>query len=334
MATIELHVKDDAPLRHPVWGVDSIFGSGAQSETSSDGFSTSCGSELGFTITETESDVTGGGGEEEEEDFIAELTRQMADYMLRDDDDGGGGEKPILPQEKPSNGSSICYYDNRGLFESGSAVQPSFMLNDSIRPIEVYKLQNQPSVVEQGIQIASRGRRSKKAGSTRRRKARTESQPDPKDRAQQPSSKKSPRMGGEKVNPVENGSGMQAILIGGSGLRNKSHTVGTGVFLPRVINQHPTETVKKSGCSTALVPVRVLQALQLHFNQTEAAVSQSNACIPSTPSPIPYRNPVFDGRKKGFILSQGERRKTGDTHLLPTKEMSSHEDQLPQEWIY
>lgn len=63
------------------WGNDSLFGSYGWSEhSSSSGLSSPFGSELGSTETdETES--------EEDEDFIAQLTRQMADYMLKDDDD-------------------------------------------------------------------------------------------------------------------------------------------------------------------------------------------------------------------------------------------------------
>lgn len=83
MASPELHAKDDSPLRLPVWGVDSIFG--ISETSSSDGFSTSFGSELGSTGTETESEDGGGG--EDDDDFIAELARQMADYMLQDEDE-------------------------------------------------------------------------------------------------------------------------------------------------------------------------------------------------------------------------------------------------------
>lgn len=63
------------------WGNDSIFGTyGLSEHSSSSGLSSPFGSELGSTETdETES--------EEDEDFIVQLTRQMADYMLKDDEE-------------------------------------------------------------------------------------------------------------------------------------------------------------------------------------------------------------------------------------------------------
>ncbi|KAL8548873.1 hypothetical protein ACS0TY_007946 [Phlomoides rotata] len=60
------------------------------------------------------------------------------------------------------------------------------------------------------------------------------------------------------------GSGMRAVFLGGSGSRNGSS--GTGVFLPRVATKS-VEPKKKSGLSTVLIPTRVLDALELHFNR-------------------------------------------------------------------
>lgn len=64
------------------WGNASIFGTYGWSEqhSSSSGLSSPLGSELGST----ETDETESG---EDEDFIAQLTRQMADYMLNDDEE-------------------------------------------------------------------------------------------------------------------------------------------------------------------------------------------------------------------------------------------------------
>ncbi|XP_031111024.1 uncharacterized protein LOC116015146 [Ipomoea triloba] len=344
MASPELHAKDDSPLRLPVWGVDSIFG--ISETSSSDGFSTSFGSELGSTGTETESEDGGGG--EDYDDFIAELARQMADYMLQDEDesfeDDNGVQVP--PEYFPKfmqpcgcgyegkwcncNASSVCYYDNKELLESDSvtANQTAFMFNDSTRPIEVYRLKNQPSVIKQGHNSASRGRRAKAGELTQQRKTLTESQLEHKDapppQKQKYGSKKGHRRGGGKANPIKTGSGMQAIFLGRSGHRNDSHSGGTGVFLPRGTNQHPTEPKKKSGCSTVLIPVRVLQALQLHFNHMDASSSRSNICTP---------NHLDHDSKTRDLLSEGLRQAT-DIQLQPTNEMNTHEMQLPQEWTY
>lgn len=72
----DLHGKEPPLLPPPIWVADSLFGS----ENSSSGLSTPFGS-VGSTRTETESD------DDEGEDFLAELTRQMAGYMLQDEDD-------------------------------------------------------------------------------------------------------------------------------------------------------------------------------------------------------------------------------------------------------
>nr|GMD64406.1 6-methylsalicylic acid synthase [Ipomoea batatas] len=333
MASPELHAKDDSPLRLPVWGVDSIFG--ISETSSSDGFSTSFGSELGSTGTETESEDGGGG--EDDDDFIAELARQMADYMLQDEDESFEDDNgvQIPPEYSPKfmqpcgcgyegkwcncNASSVCYYDNKELLESDSvtANQTALMFNDSTRPM---KLKNQPSVIKQGHNSASRGRRAKAGESTQQRKTLTESQLEHKDapppQKQKYGSKKGHRRGGGKANPIKTGSGMQAIFLGRSGHRNDSHSGGTGVFLPRGTNQHPTEPKEKS--------VRVLQALQLHFNHMDASSSRSNICTP---------NHLDHDSKTRDLLSEGLRQAT-DIQLQPTNEMNTHEMQLPQEWTY
>ena len=57
-------------------------------------------------------------------------------------------------------------------------------------------------------------------------------------------------------------SGVKAVFVDGSGSRTGSG--GTGVFLPR---GHGTvvESRKKSGCSTVIIPARVVEALKVHF---------------------------------------------------------------------
>ncbi|XP_071701112.1 uncharacterized protein [Rutidosis leptorrhynchoides] len=55
------------------------------------------------------------------------------------------------------------------------------------------------------------------------------------------------------------GSGMRAVSLGNSNTA-KRESAGTGVFLPRQIGA-PTEPIKKSGGSTAMLPDRVVQAL-------------------------------------------------------------------------
>ncbi|KAG6728696.1 hypothetical protein I3843_02G164900 [Carya illinoinensis] len=59
------------------------------------------------------------------------------------------------------------------------------------------------------------------------------------------------------------GSSMRAVFRGGSGV--KRDCAGTGVFLPRRYSSAP-DIRKKSGCPTVIVPAKVVQALNLNFD--------------------------------------------------------------------
>ncbi|XP_028052037.1 uncharacterized protein LOC114256580 [Camellia sinensis] len=63
-------------------------------------------------------------------------------------------------------------------------------------------------------------------------------------------------------------SGMRAVFLGNTG--SKRECARTGVFLPRPIGS-PTETRKKSGCSTVLLPDRVVQALNLNLDAMDSS---------------------------------------------------------------
>uniref|UniRef100_A0A6V7QUD5 Uncharacterized protein n=1 Tax=Ananas comosus var. bracteatus TaxID=296719 RepID=A0A6V7QUD5_ANACO len=61
--------------------------------------------------------------------------------------------------------------------------------------------------------------------------------------------------------PPPQGSGMRAIFLAGAGAKRES--AGTGVFLPRRPGA-PADPRKKPSCSTVLLPIRVIQALNLN----------------------------------------------------------------------
>ncbi|KAL7082091.1 hypothetical protein ACP275_14G078900 [Erythranthe tilingii] len=109
------------------------------------------------------------------------------------------------------------------------------------------------------------------------------------------------------------GSGMQAVFLGGSG--SVIGSSGTGVFLPR----DSTELKKKSGCSMVLMPTRVLQAMELHYNRFKDS---------TTPPPL------LTGRP--FNYSGGGAVKGESTISNGPRNGHSHNDdmQLPQEWTY
>ncbi|KAL6619133.1 hypothetical protein ACP70R_034272 [Stipagrostis hirtigluma subsp. patula] len=92
--------------------------------------------------------------------------------------------------------------------------------------------------------------------------------------------------------PAPPAAGMRAVFLTPPGA--KSERTGTGVFLPRPAGA-PAEPRKKSGCSTVLVPARVVQALNLNLEDLgaqprypggfvldhDALISRSNAMLAS-----------------------------------------------------
>lgn len=107
---------------------------------------------------------------------------------------------------------------------------------------------------------------------------------------------------------------MQAVFLGGSGSRS-----GTGVFLPRAGTVvAPSESTKKKGkgCSTVLIPARVVQALQLHFDKT----------APKVVGVPPLRDLVLNHREGMFSL---------ENHQSTKAATDVQNDMiLPQEWTY
>ncbi|KAL3829082.1 hypothetical protein ACJIZ3_017884 [Penstemon smallii] len=120
----------------------------------------------------------------------------------------------------------------------------------------------------------------------------------------------------------QNGFGMQAFFLGGSGSRNGSS--GTGVFFPRV-NNDPTELKEKPGCSTVLIPTRVLQILELHFNKRLDPSAPPLSGGPGSRSESPKH-------KDGSTRSNGQQNRQSQLKNRPTNHVE--EMQLPQEWTY
>ncbi|WCJ19730.1 hypothetical protein M5689_002008 [Euphorbia peplus] len=113
------------------------------------------------------------------------------------------------------------------------------------------------------------------------------------------------------------GSGMRAVFLSGSGV--KKERAGTGVFLPRRYG-NPNDSKKKSACSAALLPPRVVQALNLTFedmNMNGDSQLRLNSRFPSD-----YDAAV--ARRNAVVFAQQKR-----NHVL-----NNHEVRLPQEWTY
>ncbi|KAI8564143.1 hypothetical protein RHMOL_Rhmol03G0159200 [Rhododendron molle] len=122
------------------------------------------------------------------------------------------------------------------------------------------------------------------------------------------------------------GSGMRAVFLGRSG--GKRECAGTGVFLPRRYgSNNPSECRKKPGCSAALLPARVVQALNnSNFDnmasQSQAQPQFNNAFCPEYDNLI-LRNAMLNQQRWSIIRPEvGGMKRSHDLCLLP------------QEWTY
>ncbi|KAI7755357.1 hypothetical protein M8C21_004297 [Ambrosia artemisiifolia] len=291
-------------------GSESAFIGSWSSSSSSSFLTTSFGSELDSNDADLDDD--GGGGEDDE--FIAELTRRMADYMLEENDDVTSVQKlefqesvenKVQEQTRRSYADTVKksikgFQSDRsftGNEQSQSPSQSQSQLHVQLQPpIQLYQVENQP-------RVGGRGRKGKMSESTQHVKGHNRSYRSGKE-----------FVNGGKVysNGVQGpvGSGMRAIFLNGSGSRNV--TSGTGVFLPRSSTDATDHSRKKSGCSTVLVPTRVLQALEQHFNNIESL------------------SPSFNLAPKTHHVNK-EKTQTQESVEL---EVDHQDTKLPQDWIY
>ncbi|KAI4322104.1 hypothetical protein L6164_021824 [Bauhinia variegata] len=121
----------------------------------------------------------------------------------------------------------------------------------------------------------------------------------------------------------QGGSGMRAVLLGGSSSRSGS--CGTGVFFPGG-SSAPSEPRKKTECSSVLIPARVVQALQQHFDQMAATRGPKGVNFPTLHDVVVSgRDGMYSLKKieSGKAAAAGAGNMQNDTNLV-----------LPQEWTY
>ncbi|CAI9106868.1 OLC1v1006107C1 [Oldenlandia corymbosa var. corymbosa] len=247
--------------------------------------------------------------------------------------------------------SSVCYYSCPEFpTPPESSVNAEDSLSDEqLRPVEVYELKNQPQLNNNNQDSGVVGG----YGNKRVDKSATESTHQPLHQQKEQQNRvgggggKAWKQQGKKNNNIlppvlptqPNGSGMRAVFLGGSDKNGYTSTTGTGVFLPTAAAYTKPEPKRKSGCSTVLIPARVLQTLQQHFN-TVGTTSPSNAPSGGSPANHPWRNDVL-ARING-LLSQKREHAEFQTRLPPRPAYSAPETtsyhpevlQLPQEWTY
>ncbi|CAI8612733.1 unnamed protein product [Vicia faba] len=129
-----------------------------------------------------------------------------------------------------------------------------------------------------------------------------------------------------QINNQQFGSGMRAVFLGnGSGRRESA---GTGVFLPRRVDR-PAESRKKPVCSTALVPARVAQALNLNLD--EYVVGQPQQHLHRFNSISNVDNVVPPRHRGNYGLSH---QKHINNNVSRPQPAVSNEISLPKEWTY
>ncbi|KAL0333246.1 UNVERIFIED_CONTAM: hypothetical protein Sangu_1480800 [Sesamum angustifolium] len=109
-------------------------------------------------------------------------------------------------------------------------------------------------------------------------------------------------------------SGMRAVFFGETGA--KKERVGTGVFMPRRFGSNPTGTRKESGCSTVLLPDRLVHTMNLDRD----APVQSNGGFTTQYNAV--------SKQIGITMKAHERRS------LRPQPVMNQELRLPQEWTY
>ncbi|XP_074578906.1 uncharacterized protein LOC141835361 [Curcuma longa] len=133
--------------------------------------------------------------------------------------------------------------------------------------------------------------------------------------------------------PAFTGSGMRAVFLHTAAARKES--AGTGVFLPRPTGNKFEPKKKKSvrtGCSTVLVPDRVVQALNLNLDEFAAQ--------PRFPGGFVLSHDALIGRSS--VVPSHQKKPHPKLSTLPPTGPAfpaapaavAHETGLPQEWTY
>ncbi|KAA0044130.1 uncharacterized protein E5676_scaffold352G001260 [Cucumis melo var. makuwa] len=120
--------------------------------------------------------------------------------------------------------------------------------------------------------------------------------------------------------PPPQGSGMRTLFLGTQG--GKRECAGTGVFLPRHTTTQ-SEQRRKPACSTVLVPARVMQALNLNYDD-----------ICSQPHLQPVAGGRFDSKNDVLLRLEMNRGGNYQKHNSRRQSPTEHEIKLPQEWTY
>ncbi|XP_065027174.1 uncharacterized protein LOC135651204 [Musa acuminata AAA Group] len=119
------------------------------------------------------------------------------------------------------------------------------------------------------------------------------------------------------------GSGMRAVFLNSSGAGKES--AGTGVFLPGTASNKLAPR-KKTGCSTVLVPDRVVQVLNLRL--------EDFAAHPRFPGGFVLTHEALLGRSNAALSHQKKNRHLNCQPPTAVAEAAADEIRLPRDWSY
>ncbi|EOA13782.1 hypothetical protein CARUB_v10026875mg [Capsella rubella] len=256
---------------------------------------------------------------EDEDDYITELTRQMTNYMLQDDEkhqksrSGGGSGSPQSTLWSPfASGYSSPIGPSREPSPPLTPTVETIMAKVDTKPVTI-PFQSKQALIDDQIRSIQanfhkikkeKEKEKKRNDDVMRNKARNYQQQRPR-------------------------SGVKAVFVDGSGSRTGG-SGGTGVFLPR---SHGTvmEPRKKSGCSTVIIPARVVEALKVHFDKL-GVPSTFSSDIP------PFHDALLVSMKNQSNKSSSSSRpvRSASPYVVEMSAESRQEPQadLPQEWTY
>ncbi|ONI24491.1 hypothetical protein PRUPE_2G243200 [Prunus persica] len=123
----------------------------------------------------------------------------------------------------------------------------------------------------------------------------------------------------QNQHPQRNNASVRPILPNGSNI--KRECAGTGVFLPRRYSNPAPEPRKKAGCPTVLLPAKVVQALNLNFEDmnSQAPPRFNSGLAPDHEALLARRNALLAQQRLGGLRPEGP---------------LNYEVRLPQEWTY
>uniref|UniRef100_A0A2P2MZT9 Uncharacterized protein MANES_02G125700 n=1 Tax=Rhizophora mucronata TaxID=61149 RepID=A0A2P2MZT9_RHIMU len=299
------------PSRFPSSDFGSLLSSSAESD---------------FGSTESESD--------QDDEYTAELTRQMAHYMLQDDDTEHEKQELAMVENfeelnisegmhKQVNGEKVTI-SGTSLEPTMAAAVPLTATNYNTSSIDFHA---KPALIDDQIRaIQEQINKQRQEYVLRGKEASGYQQPEAKQQFRKSQSKGIACAGFNNKQKASfanlhwqqrNGSGMRAIFLNKSG--SNSGSTGTGVFLPRGIGNTP-ESRRKPGCSTVLIPAKVVQALKLHFDKVGVPARVDGAGF------LHQHEALRDDVKIGLQLKQ-----TRQSRAAPAIE---REISLPKEWTY